>query len=116
MTSDGPAIIIERQCKDWPGGARTLTPCNPPLPREPNRPQVYWFGAEFDQEDGTEVHYRISREMIQRMKEQTPRARGDRLVDALIDEVTPDRPLEPGINRFKVYVSDAGDTRLERLR
>ena len=28
----------------------------------------------------------------------------------------PDRPLEPGINRFEVRVSEAGDTWIERLQ
>ena len=41
---------------------------------------------------------------------ETPAARGDRLVDALIVWITPDRPLEPGINRFEVRVSETGDT------
>ena len=45
-----------------------------------------------------------------------PADRGRRLVDALIVWITPDRPLEPGINRFEVQVSEAGDTWLERLR
>ena len=46
----------------------------------------------------------------------TPTDRGRRLVDALIVWITPDRPLEPGINRFEVRVSEAGDTWIERLR
>ena len=40
------------------------------------------------------------------MGEQTPRARGDRLVDALLAwRMTPDRQLEPDLNRFHVLVS-----------
>ena len=50
------------------------------------------------------------------MPEKTPAARGTRLVDALIVWSTPGRPLEPGINRFEVEVSEAGDTWIERLR
>ena len=50
------------------------------------------------------------------MPEKTPRARGARLVDALIVWITPDRQLEPGLNRFEVRVSEAGDTWIERLR
>ena len=50
------------------------------------------------------------------MPERTPHDRGDRLIDALIVWITPDRPLEPGINRFEVRVSEAGDTWIERLR
>ena len=48
------------------------------------------------------------------MKEQTPGARGDRLVDALFAWLTPDRQLAPDLNRFQVLVSDDGDTRIER--
>ena len=51
-----------------------------------------------------------------RMPEKTPAARGDRLIDALIVWITTDRPLEPGINRFEVRVSEPGDTWIERLR
>ena len=50
------------------------------------------------------------------MPAETPADCGRRLVDALIVWITPDRPLEPGINRFEVRVSEAGDTWLERLR
>ena len=50
------------------------------------------------------------------MPEKTPRARGARLVDALIVWITPDRQLKPGLNRFEVRVSEAGDTWIERLR
>ena len=50
------------------------------------------------------------------MPEKTPRARGAGLVDALIVWITPDRQLEPGLNRLEVRVSEAGDTWIERLR
>lgn len=43
-------------------------------------------------------------------------ARGRRLVDALIVWITPARQLQPGINRFEVRVSEAGDAWIERLR
>ena len=109
-TVDGPAIVIEGKFGNWPGGARTLTPCLPQ--REPNR-QVYSFGAELDQ-GNDEVWFRIALEAIRRMKEQTPQARGNRLVDALISWMTPERPLEPGLNCFDVRVSDTGDTWIEQ--
>ena len=49
------------------------------------------------------------------MGEQTLEARGDRLVDALLAWLTtPDRQLEPDLNRFQVLVSEDGDTRIER--
>ena len=48
------------------------------------------------------------------MEEKTPDARGNRLVDALLAWLSddPDHQLE-NLNRFQVYVSDAGDTRIE---
>ena len=110
MIGDGPQIVIEGRREDWLGGARTLTPRE--LCREPNR-QTFWFGAELDP-DGSQVWFRITAEAVRRMKEQTPEARGERLVDALLAWLTPDRELEPELNRFQVLVSDDGDTRIER--
>ena len=103
---------IEGTREDWPGGHRTLTSRDPS--REPNR-QTFWFGAELDP-DGSHVWFRIASEAVRRMGEQTPRARGDRLVDALLAWLmTPDRrQLEPDLNRFQVLVSDDGDTTIER--
>ena len=109
-TVDGPAIIIKGKFGNWPGEARTLTPCRPQ--REPNE-QAYLFGAELDQGNDA-VWFRITLEAIHRMKERTPRDRGNRLVDALISWMTPERPLEPGLSRFKVRVSETGDTWIER--
>ena len=103
------AVVIEGTREDWPGGARTLTPRYPT--REPNG--TFWFGAELPA--GDQVWFRIAEEAIGRMPEKTPRDRGARLVDALIVWITPDRPLEPGINRFEVRVSETGDTWIERL-
>ena len=80
MTGAGPELVIEGTRGDWPNGARTLSPRDPC--REPNG-QTLWFGAEFDP-DGSQVWFRIASEAVRRMKEQTPGARGDRLVDALL--------------------------------
>ena len=104
------AIVIEGRREDWPGGARTLTPRDPT--REPNG--TLWFGAELPA--GDQVWFRIAEEAIDRMPEKTPRDRGARLIDALIVWITPDRQLTPGLNRFEVRVSEAGDTWIERLR
>ena len=104
------AVVIEGTREDWPGGPRTLMPRYPT--REPNG--TFWFGAELPA--GDQVWFRIDEEAIGRMPEKTPRDRGARLVDALIVWITPDRPLEPGINRFEVRVSEAGDTWIERLQ
>ncbi len=60
--------------------------------------------------------FRIAEEAIGQMPAETPAGRGRRLVDALIVWITPDRQLQPGINRFEVRVSEAGDTWIERLR
>ena len=110
---DGPAIVIEGT-HNWPGGARTLIPCQR-LEREPNRPHVYWFGAELDQDDGTEVHFRVTWESIQRMNEKTSRTRGARLIRELSAWMTSDRQLKPGINRFKTDIGDDGNVRIERV-
>ena len=39
-----------------------------------------------------------------------------KLIDALLAWLTPDRQLQPELNRFEVRVSEAGDTWIERLR
>ena len=93
---------------DWPGSPRTLTPREPI--REPSG-QTLWFGAELDPA-GDQVWFRVAEEPINRLPEKTPTDRGRRLVDALIV----DRPLHPGINRFEVRVSEAGEAWIERLR
>ena len=72
--------------------------------------------AELDDPDGDQVWFRIAEEALGRMPDKTPAGRGRCLIDALIVWVTPDRPLHPGLNRFEVRVSEAGDTWLERLR
>ena len=105
------AIVIAGRRGDWPGGPRTLTPREPT--REPNG--TLWFGAELDP-DGGQVWFRIGEEAVGRMPAETPAAPGRRLLDALIVWIMPDRPLEPGINRFEVLVSETGETWIERLR
>ena len=50
------------------------------------------------------------------MREKTPLARGERLIDALLAWLTPDRGLKRELNRFEVQVSDDGDTWIELLR
>ena len=105
------AIVIAGRREDWPGGPQALTPREPT--REPNG--MLWFGAELDP-GADQVWFRIGEEAIGRMPAETPAGRGHRLVDALIVWITPDRQLEPGINRFEVRVSEAGDTWIERLR
>ena len=81
--------------------------------REPNG--TFWFGAELDP-DGDQVWFRITEESIDRMPEKTLRARGARLVDALIVWITPDRQFKPGLSGYEVRVSEAGDTWSEPLR
>ena len=111
MSGGELAIVIAGTRGDWPGGPRTLTPREPT--REPHG--TLWFGAELDP-DGDQVWFRIAEAAVARMPAATPADRGRLLVDALIFWITPDRALQPGINRFEVRVSDAGDTWLERLR
>ena len=109
--SNGPAIVIDVTREDWPGGPRTLTPLDPN--REPNQ-QTFWFGAEFTP-DGNRVWFRITGEAIERMPENTPLRRGNLLARLLLVwiEEDPDHQLED-LNRFQVYVSDDGDTRIGR--
>ena len=108
--SNGPAIVIDVTRGDWPGGPRTLTPFDPN--EEPNR-RTTWFGAELAP-GGNQMWFRITLEAVHRIQENTPGARGKRLVDALLAWLSddPDHQLED-LNRFQVYVSDAGDTRIE---
>ncbi len=110
-TDDELTIIIEGRRDDWPGGPRTLKPCT--AGREPNG-RTLWFGAELD--SGNQVWFRITADAVGRMRETTPRARGDRLVDALLAWLTPDRGLRRELNRFDVQVAQDGDTWIERLR
>ena len=103
-------VVIGGRREDWPGGARTLTPREPT--REPNG--TLWFGTELDP-DGRQVWFRITGEAVGRMLAETPSARGQCMVDALIVRITADdRPLTSGINRFEVQVSEAGDAWVER--
>ena len=98
------AIVIEGTREDWTGGARTLTARD--STREPNG--TFWFGAQLDPA-GDQVWLRITEDAVGRMPEKTPRALGARLVDALLVWTTPDRQPEPGLTRFEVQVSEAGD-------
>ena len=110
--TDEPQIVIAGTRTDWPGGPRTLTPRDAYL--EPNR-RTFWFGADLAP-DGSQVWFRIASDAVRRMPEPTPGARGDRLIDALLVWMQPDRPLRRDLNRFEVRVSDDGDTWIERLR
>ena len=111
-TDDGLAIIIEGKREDWPGGPRTLTPRA--SGREPNG-RTLWYGAELNP-DGRQVWFRITAEAVCRMREKTPLARGERLIDALLAWLTPNRGLKRELNRFEVQISDDGDTWIELLR
>ena len=108
--SNGPAIVIDVTREDWPGGPRTLTPLDPN--EEPNR-QTIWFGAELAP-GGSQMWFRITLEAVHRIQKKTPGARGKRLIDALLAWLSddPDHQLAD-LNRYQVYVSYAGDTRIE---
>ena len=98
----GPKIVIAGTREDWPGGAQTLTPRDPT--REPNG-RILWFGAALDADGSQQVWFRITSEAVGRMREKTPRARGARLIDALLAWLTPDRQLQPELNRFEVRIA-----------
>jgi hypothetical protein len=109
-TATVPAIAIDGTREDWPGGPLTLTPLDPN--QEPNR-QTTWFGAALATGDN-QVWFRITMEAVHRMREETPGDRGNRLVDALLAWLNDDREHQlEDVSRFQVYVSDAGDTRIE---
>ena len=110
MLASEHAIVIAAAAQDWPDG-RTLTPRQGT--REPNG--TLWFGADLDPE-GDQVWFRIEEDAIRRMPEETPEARGRRLLDALHVWLAADRSLRCGINRFEVRVAENGDTWIERLR
>ncbi len=50
------------------------------------------------------------------MRQKTSLARDERIIDALLAWLTPDRGLKHELNCFEVLVSDDGDTWIERLR
>ena len=103
-----PAIVIDGTREDWPGSPRTLTPLDPD--REPNR-RTFWFGAALAPDDN-QVWFQITLEAVRRMQEGTPGA--NRLVDVLRAWLSDDRDHQlADLNRFQVYVSKAGDTRIE---
>ena len=79
------------------------------------RAALLYYGAELNP-DGRQVWFRITAEAVCRMREKTPLARGERLIDALLAWLTPDQGLKRELNRFEVLVSDDGDTWIERLR
>ena len=60
--------------------------------------------------------FRITYAAIRGMLEDTPQSRGARLVECLIAWLGDDPDQLEALNRFQVYVSDAGDTMIEPLR
>ena len=110
----GPKIVIAGTREDWPGGAQTLTPRDPT--REPNG-RILWFGAALDADGSQQVWFRITAEAVGRMREQRPPAPAAPASSTPSSAwLTPDRQLQPELNRFEVRVSEAGDTWIERLR
>ena len=105
MTGGELAIVIAGTRGDWPGGPRTLTP-REPRPCEPNAGRTLWFGAELDPDGRQQVWFRIAEESPSPgcRREDARTTAAHLLVDALIFWITPDRALQPGINRFEVRV------------
>ena len=108
--TNGPAIVIDGTFDNWPGGPQTLTEL--PAYQEHSR-DAFRFGYWLTR-DGKEVRFRITWEAVRRMKEETPGARGDRLVDALLAWLSdnPDYQFDVG-NSFQVFVSEARDVMVE---
>ena len=102
-----PQIVIRGTREDWPGGSRNLVSLGHGQRRDfPD--DTMCFRARLDP-GNNELRFRIAADAVHRMQEQTPRDRGTRLVDALIDWIqgNPGRELQP-CNDFRVYVSDDG--------
>ena len=111
MTTDGPKIVIEGQCAVWPGEPQILTALPPDREKDE---AVFWFGTRAEP-GGNDVWFRITSEAVRRMREKTAALRGARLVALLmawLDE-SPDHHIDD-FNEFRAFVSDAGDTRIER--
>ncbi len=111
MTDHSTRIIIAGTREDRPGGTRALTPRDPC--REPNG--THGFGADLDP-DAKQVWFRVASEDIRRIRAETPRTRGDRVVDARLAWLSPRHRPRRHLNRFELRISDQGDTWVERLR
>ncbi len=53
--------------------------------------------------------FRVASDAVGRLQADTPGARGDRLIDALLAWLPSDDQLERDVSRFEVRVSDEGD-------
>ena len=112
--SNGQPIVIEGTREDWPGGPRTLTRLDP---AGRPRPTTFRFGALVEP-DGLLVWFRIDSDemqlLLENTPEDTPEARGARLVAAMIAWLSEgaEHRLED-LNEFQVFALDAGNTRIE---
>ena len=89
-----------------------------PPPKEPNGRRILWCGAALDadgSQQGVVPDHGGGRRPDAGKDARRP-APGARLIGAILAWVTPDRQLQPDLNRFDVRVSEAGDTWIERLR
>lgn len=111
MTDYDAEIIIAGTRRDWPGGTRTLTPRDPC--RDPDG--TLWFGADLGP-DPKQVWFRVASEDVRRIRAETPRTRGDRVIEALLAWLSLGHRLQDELTRFEVRVSDHGDAWVERLR
>ena len=111
MSNGRPEIVIEGTFQFPDGDARTLWPLAPERDRERH---AFWFCAELVP-GAKDVRFRITPEAIERMAEDTPEARGERLAELLIAWLrdSPDNHLAENVNDFQVHVSDEGKTTIE---
>ena len=102
MTGGELAIVIEGRRGDWPRGARTLTPREPT--REPNGTPLVRGRPRPRRQPGVVPDRR--RRPSAGCGRRHPHARGERLVDALLAWLTPNRQAhDPSLNRFQVRIS-----------
>ena len=105
---DGPTTVIEGTREDWPGGARTLTLRDPS--RKPNG-HTFWFGAELAPDGNQSV---VPDHFGGRPLDEGADARRGPAATAWSTSSRLDAAGPPVGPRPQPWVSDDGDTRIER--
>ncbi len=105
-----PAIVIEGPREDWPGGPQIFR--SRPARREPDH-DAFWFRAQLCPGDNL-LEFRITHADLRKMRENTPEGRGGHLIMCLKAWIEENQDYQlKVIDAFDVFVSDAGDTRIE---
>ena len=100
---------------DARGLARRRSNPDAARPQAENRTGTPSGSAPRSPRTATSLWFRITSEAVRRMREQTPAGpAATAWSTVLLAWMPPDHPLDPDLNRFHVWVSDDGDTRIER--